>query len=241
MNPCEDSAFNPCTGEPGQQCWYEACGDDDSTLCNISCRRDDMASITGIIEVPIDSTDGSSNGNGLPTDIAGGITTVPGRGPITVPSIEELMGGNTTGSSTCPDGSAPVNCLFDPCAATTCLVGTKCVSNYCGGESQQCPLPTGAPAVYVCVPLERTVLRSSCCKARLAAQPTASNANLLSVAPRCTAPFALFLTGLYKCCAASCRMQRAVCAAVPRWQQPRQLLEGPLRDSKIWKWAAVRV
>jgi hypothetical protein len=144
MNPCENPAFNPCTGEAGQQCWYEACGDDDSTLCNISCRRDDIASITGIIEVPVDSTDVSSNSNGLPTDIAGGITTVPGRGPITVPSIEELMGGNTTGNSICPDGSAPVNCLFDPCAATTCLVGTKCVSNYCGGEGfyqQKSPLP----------------------------------------------------------------------------------------------------
>jgi hypothetical protein len=80
-----------------------------------------MASITGIIEVPIDSTDANGNSNMLPTDIAGGITTAPGVVPV--PSIEELMGGgNTTGSSTCPDGSAPVNCLFDPCAATTCLV-----------------------------------------------------------------------------------------------------------------------
>jgi hypothetical protein len=93
-----------------------------------------MASITGIIEVPVDSVDARGNSNVLPTENSGGITTVPG---ITVPSIEELMGdGNQTGSSNvCPDGSAPVNCLFDPCAATTCLVGTKCVSNYCGGES----------------------------------------------------------------------------------------------------------
>jgi hypothetical protein len=147
MKPCENPAYNPCNGEAGYQCWYEACGDDDSTLCNISCRQDDMASIKGTIEVGIDTVTPSGSKNGIPGNTAGDSVTVTIPGVYPVPSLEELTNGgmpvvptnSTSGGSTCPDGNPPVNCVFDPCAATTCLVGTVCVSNYCGGALLSVP------------------------------------------------------------------------------------------------------
>lgn len=144
LNPCENPSLNPCTGEAGYQCWYEVCGDDDSTLCNISCRQDDMASITGVVvDLPIDSTEASGNDSVVPGNNVGGGSTIPGIDQM--PSMVDPTDGdpedvdlvpsnNTGGSNACPDGSAPVNCLFDPCIATSCLVGTQCVPIYCGGR-----------------------------------------------------------------------------------------------------------
>ncbi|XP_078681206.1 uncharacterized protein LOC144916087 isoform X3 [Branchiostoma floridae x Branchiostoma belcheri] len=53
----------------------------------------------------------------------------------------------------CPPGVTVYNCIVDPCTYTTCLVGTECVSNYCGGCNADCvpieptPCPNGEPLV----------------------------------------------------------------------------------------------
>ncbi|WIA35231.1 hypothetical protein OEZ86_003693 [Tetradesmus obliquus] len=54
---------------------------------------------------------------------------------------------SSAGSNSCPDGSPQVRCLADPCAASPCLKGTLCVSNYCGGCNTQCVCPDGSSAV----------------------------------------------------------------------------------------------
>lgn len=56
-------------------------------------------------------------------------------------NIIEVNVVNSTGAGsngTCSDGSKPVQCLMDPCIATTCLTGTVCEADYCGGCNAVC-------------------------------------------------------------------------------------------------------
>lgn len=47
-------------------------------------------------------------------------------------------------ASQCSDGSLPVQCLVNPCAAVMCRAGETCQANYCGGCTAVCqkPLPS---------------------------------------------------------------------------------------------------
>jgi hypothetical protein len=148
VDPCDDMSC-----DKGTKCVRgEACGPGTNELgmCEVSCVPNDAEEtlhITGMAsEEP--STDSSSSG----------IVEVPGGGSVplhatpsspkivTVPSTSSPAsntGSNAAvnsaaGSNSCPDGSPPVNCLVDPCAAFPCLKGTLCVSNYCGGEQAAC-------------------------------------------------------------------------------------------------------
>jgi hypothetical protein len=77
-------------------------------------------------------------------------------------SALHIVGCNT--QCVCPDGSSPVNCLIDPCASKTCPTGQQCVSDYCGGELQDCRVVKDA--------------RSASCKQNLRAYPCASKCTM---------------------------------------------------------------
>ncbi|KAF6264333.1 hypothetical protein COO60DRAFT_1698379 [Scenedesmus sp. NREL 46B-D3] len=93
--------------------------------------QDDMASITGVVvDLPIDSTEASGNDSVVPGNNVGGGSTIPGIDQM--PSMVDPTDGdpedvdlvpsnNTGGSNACPDGSAPVNCLFDPWCNAKCV------------------------------------------------------------------------------------------------------------------------
>jgi hypothetical protein len=53
--------------------------------------------------------------------------------PVLVRPASPAAAGGGGGGSACEGGSAPVNCLVNPCLVTTCAVGQTCVSSYCGG------------------------------------------------------------------------------------------------------------
>uniref|UniRef100_A0A383VEL2 Tyrosine-protein kinase ephrin type A/B receptor-like domain-containing protein n=1 Tax=Tetradesmus obliquus TaxID=3088 RepID=A0A383VEL2_TETOB len=97
-----------------------------------------------MIEMPDETVTASGNNNVEPSNGDGESSHFPGI--ITVPSLQDVSSGgapvvlrnSSAGGSICPDGNPPVNCVFDPCAATTCLAGTTCVSNYCGGCNARC-------------------------------------------------------------------------------------------------------
>jgi hypothetical protein len=58
-------------------------------------------------------------------------------------AINNTETSNTADGSkdTCSDGSKPVQCLMDPCIAATCLAGTVCEADYCGGCNAVCKKP----------------------------------------------------------------------------------------------------
>ncbi|WIA35232.1 hypothetical protein OEZ86_003694 [Tetradesmus obliquus] len=142
----------------------------------------------------MDTVEVSGNNNASPGNDAADIVSIPGI--VTVPSLEEpefsgmpvAPGNNSAGGSICPDGNSPVNCV-DPCAATTCLKGTTCVSNYCGGCNAECvpQCPDGSSPVNCLVdpcsttlcPLGKQCVSDYCggCNARCVAVPTDSTVN----------------------------------------------------------------
>jgi hypothetical protein len=159
---CAGSALDPCKAkacDPGKHCEREACGDAD--FCDVLCIPDETVHITGREDNPSDTPEVPSSSSGILTVTSSGVVSSPTAEPsmsgiVTVfsspaqPNSGVPLGqvasaslpasnaaGNSNsavGSNTCPDGSPPVNCLVDPCAASPCLKGTLCVSNYCGGK-----------------------------------------------------------------------------------------------------------
>ncbi|GAB4820927.1 hypothetical protein N2152v2_007973 [Parachlorella kessleri] len=65
-------------------------------------------------------------------DVSGGapVDTPARPGKPKCPKV--FTGGN------CPPGIPVVECFADPCTYTTCIEGTTCVSNYCGGCNAIC-------------------------------------------------------------------------------------------------------
>lgn len=160
---CAGPAVDPCKGkacEPGTHCERDACGYDD--LCEVSCIPDETVRITAMdMEEPSNTpvvTDVPSGSSGIatvpvtvpPTELPSPRVNQLSSSPSSPASnvlgssasvpASNLAGSisSSAGSNSCPDGSPQVRCLADPCAASPCLKGTLCVSNYCGGEQSTC-------------------------------------------------------------------------------------------------------
>lgn len=63
--------------------------------------------------------------------------------------------GAVSAGASCPPGVPVALCFVQPCLFTTCLAGTTCVDDFCGGCSARCeawPPPLPAPPAPLCFP-----------------------------------------------------------------------------------------
>lgn len=131
------------------------------------------ATITAAPTNPANATPQAS-----PKDAA--ITALPAKAANEIPRADPKAATTTPPTPKCLDGSRPVNCLADPCIATTCPVGQQCVADYCGGCNASCkpqtsngtakpspaapgsaPRPASKPAATY--PACNTFVQAACC------------------------------------------------------------------------------